>query len=60
MSAPSRRRQADTTPVTACRCPAGYPLWTFPPDRPDGAGPVREHHPNMCGLPDQVEQEGSR
>lgn len=35
-------------PGIECRCPSGYPITTFR----DG-GPMREHHRNLCGLPNE-------
>lgn len=54
----AERRKAATSPVTVCRCPAGWPMTVFTQEfRSGDQVRLREHHRNLCGLPDE---EGDR
>ena len=43
----------NSSPVTVCRCPAGWPINAWRVSRGDNTW-VREHHRNLCGLPDEA------
>ena len=36
-----------------CRCPVGWPITAWRESR-GVSSPVREHHRNLCGLPDET------